>query len=86
MSKTIKLSAEVLEKLGQHETSISHWSTEHAILLLRAKNLLSTIDSLYMSRQKMIDEVLAAENIKTSDVTNVNIVPSGEIEVTLKDS
>lgn len=84
MTKTIKLSAEELEKISQFESSISHWSTEHATLLLRAKKVLEAVDNLYLARQKTIDDSLAANDIKGSDVESVHISPNGELTVTMK--
>lgn len=84
MTKTIKLSTEDLEKISQYESSISHWSTEHASLLLRARKMLEAVDSLYLARQKCVDDALLSNDIKSSDVESVHIAPNGELTVTLK--
>lgn len=84
MTTKLKLSDENLAKLSQYESSIAHWSNEHTTMLLKARKLLDAIDSLYMSRQKIIDDLLAAHDIKPNDVSTVNVNPNGEIEVHLR--
>lgn len=85
MLKNFKLSEESLSKFAQFESSIAHWSYEHTVLVLKAKKTLESIDSLFLARQKLVDDFLTSQGISTKDVENVNISPSGEVIVSLRE-
>jgi hypothetical protein len=84
-TQTLKLNAETFAKIGHYETSIQHWSTEYTVLTLRAKKTLEGIDSLYVARQKIIDEILEEGEIDIKRVKDVKILADGEIQVELLD-
>jgi hypothetical protein len=81
----LQLSKESLAQLTQFEASISHWSSEHVVLTLKARKMLEAIDSMYLSRQKIIDDLLSDNNIKPADVKDVNVGPNGEVVVQFKE-
>ena len=85
MLKNFKLTEESLSKFAQFESSIAHWSYEHTVLTLKARKMLESIDSLFLARQKLVDDFLASQGIATKDVENVNISPAGEVIVSLRE-
>lgn len=85
MIKNFKLSKEHLEKFSQYESSITHWSLEHSQSVLKTKKLLETVESMYVGRQKFVDEIMAANGIPTKDVMSVNISPDGDTVVEVRE-
>ncbi len=84
-TKTLKLSQEDFSKLGHYETSIQHWSNEYTILVLRSKKALDGIDSLYVSRQKLLDDLIASSGVDLKKVRDANITPEGELQINIED-
>jgi hypothetical protein len=79
--KVITVNEDQLTKLKEYEASISHWSVEHSVLLLKAKKTLEGIDSIYSARQKMVDGILKENEIELKDVKDILFDPSGTIKV-----
>lgn len=86
MKKNLKLSPDDLAKLTQYEASISHWSNEYTVLILKSKKALEGIDSLYQARQKLIDELLKSNDINLTIVDGVDVSPNGDVTVSIKET
>jgi len=82
MTKTIDLSVDDVEKIKTYEQSIQHWSSEYAILNIKAKKMLDGIDNIYSSRQRIIDQAIHSAEIDPKKVTDVVFDPSGKLIVT----
>jgi len=84
MTHTFEPSTETFEKLKSLEQSISFWSTEHAILALKAKKMLDGIDTIYESRQKLLDNMVSEAGFDPKKVEDITVDPAGKIEVKIK--
>lgn len=85
MTKNIPLNPDQLAKLSEYESSISHWSSEHAILSIKAKKVLAGLESLYDARQKMLADIMDEAKVERSKVAEFTIDESGSLILDIKD-
>jgi hypothetical protein len=85
MLKHFQLPQESLSRFSHLEASIAHWSHEHTVLCLKARKSLEGIDNLFQVRQKIVDDFLKEQDVQAKDVASVNISPSGEVVVVMKE-
>ncbi len=83
--KKFKLSLDELKKFVDLDLSIQHWSLEHSKKALEALNVLSGLETLYVSRKNFLNECCKNAGVSIDDVLRTQVSPEGDVTLQLVD-
>jgi hypothetical protein len=83
MTNKIKLSSEQSERVSTYESSISHWSSEYTISVLKSQKMLDGVNSLYSSRQKYLNQILTDAGVDVTKISDLQVNDAGELTYSL---
>lgn len=79
--KKFKLSQDELKKFVDLDLSIQHWSLEHSKKALEALNILSGLETLYVSRKNFLNECCKNAGVSIDDIQRTQVSPEGDVTI-----
>jgi len=73
IQRQAKLSAEDLNKLAQLESSVQHWSVQHANLHIQANHALSQINAMTQARNQLLEACYKEAGIDSNTIQDIRI-------------
>jgi hypothetical protein len=83
-TKTFQLSQAAIDQITKTDASITHWSVQLGKLTIQCRNMESALQSLYESKQNLINRELKEAGIDPARVNRCSVSAEGTVLVAME--